>query len=154
MASGVVVFYSPLALGEALPCIKALFFNIKFDALVCDAEELEDQLVMRDPRGNPCGVVPVEHVVLVGGDVVEGNGVGLDSSSAHVPDLVAPDLIIEVLVVSGIRHEERKIFVKPGYFDHVSERVVAKRCCKLLPAIELVIESSVKSRPVIVVKHL
>ena len=154
MASGVVVFDSPLAFCEGLASTCTLLFSIKFDAGVGDTEELEDKLVMRDPRGNPCGVVPVEHVVLVGGDVVEGNGVGLDSSSAHVPDLVAPDLIIEMLVVSGIRHVERQILVNPGYLDHVTERIVAKRCCKLLPAVELVIESSVKSRPVIVVKNL
>ena len=42
-------------------------------------------------------------------DVVEGDRVGLCSSSAHAPDLVAAFIIVEVLIVSGVWHRERKV---------------------------------------------
>ena len=103
---------------------------------------------MRDPWGDSCGVVPVEYIVLVGWDVVESDSVRLNSSFAHVPDLVASYLIVEVLVVSGIRHVECIVQVIPWLFDHVTERIVSKGSCELLPAINLVLESGVECRPI------
>ena len=87
--------------------------------------------------------------MLVGWNVVESDSVRLNSSSAHVPDLVASYLIVEVLVVSGIWHVEGTVHVVPWLIDHVTERVVPKGSCELLPAINLVMESGVKCRPII-----
>ena len=87
--------------------------------------------------------------MLVGRNVVESDSVRLNSSSAHVPDLVASYLIVEVLVVSSIWHVECKVNVVPWLIDHVTERVVPKGSCELSPAINLVKEKGIKCRPII-----
>ena len=89
----------------------------------------------------------------MGWNVVESDSVRLDSSFAHVPDLVASYLIVEVLVVSGIWHVECIVNVVPWLIDHVTERVVPKGSCELSPAINLVKEIGVKCRPIIIEKR-
>lgn len=75
-------------------------------ALVCDAEELEDHLVVGDPGSDGDLVGHDEPVVVVWRNVAEGDGIGLFSSSSHAELLVAVWVIVEVLVFSGVRHEE------------------------------------------------
>ena len=150
--SGVVILDSPLALTERLLGSCSLFFCIEFNAGVGDTKKLEDQFIMSYPWSNPCGVVPEEHTTLVSWDVVKGNSIRLDSSSTHVPYLITSSLVIKVFLVSSVGHVECTIEIGPRYFDHITERAVTKGCGKLLPAINLITERSIKSRPIIIVQ--
>lgn len=114
------------------------------DASVRESEHLDDQLVVGDPWGDLDSVVHHEGVVIVGGDVVEGDGVWLLSASSHAEELVALWVVEEVLVPSGVGHQEgegrrlphagREWVVAP-----VVNAVVAVSLGELDPALGLVV---------------
>ena len=59
---------------------------------------------MSDPRSEGHSISAEEDIMLVLWDVIEGDGVRLDSSSAKFPNLVAASSVVEVLIVSGVWH--------------------------------------------------
>ena len=148
MSGGVEVLDSPLVWGESLARASGVVVNVELDALVSDAEELEDALVVGDPRGDGGSVGAENHVVLVRWDVVEGDSIWLGSSSAHGPDLVAASEIVEVLVVSGGWHGDGRVGVLPWEVDEVGEGLVAEVSGDFSPAIDLVVEEGFEARPV------
>ena len=100
----VVVFDSPLILGKALAKARSFIFNVKLDTLVGDTEELEDTFVMGDPWSEGHPISAEEDVVLMRWNIIESDGVRLDSTSSHVPNLVTSCMIVEMLIVSGVWH--------------------------------------------------
>ena len=148
MASGVEVLNSPLVWGESLARAGRIVVNVELDALVSDTEELEDALVVGDPRGDGGSVQAEEHIVLVRWNVVEGDSIWLGSSSAHVPDLVAASKIVEVLVVSSGWHGDSRVGVVPWEVDEVGEGLPSEVSGDFSPAIDLVVEEGFEARPV------
>lgn len=139
----VIVFNSELAIDESSS--HALDVSIEFNALFSDSEELQHHLVVSDPWSDLVPVQTEERVVLMNVNVVEGDGVWLDSSSAHAPDLVAAFVVVEVLVVSSVWHREREVGVCEWVSRHVLKVFVAEFFCILNPAVYLAFESPVEN---------
>ena len=59
---------------------------------------------MSDPRSEGHSFSAEEDIVLVRWNVIESDGVRLDSSSAKFPNLVAACSVVEMLIVSGVWH--------------------------------------------------
>ena len=110
----VVVLDSPLIRGKALAKTSAFIFNVKLDTCVCDAEELEDTFVMGDPWSERHPISAEEDVVLMRWNIIECDGVRLDSTSSHFPNLVATCMIVEMLIVSGVWHVHCRVNIIPG----------------------------------------
>ena len=106
-AGGILVLDSELSVYES----SAHVFHVwpDLDASLGAAEHLDHQLVVRDPWGDPDPVGEEEGVVVAGADVAEGDGVWLLSASAHAEDLVAVWVVVVVLVLSGVGHEEGQV---------------------------------------------
>ena len=152
MSGGVEVLNSPLVWGESLARAGGGVVNVELDGAVSDAEELEDALVMGDPRGDGGSLGAEDHVVLVRWNVVEGDSIWLGSSSAHVPDLVAASEIVEVLVESGGWHGDGRVGVLPWEVDEVGEGLPAEVSGDFSPAIDLVVEEGFETRPAVLSK--
>lgn len=99
-----LVLDSELSVHEPLLCPNCV--RLDLHALVCDAEELEDHLVLGDPRSDADLVGHDQSVVVVWRNVAEGDGVGLLSSSSEPKLLVTFRIVVEVLVFPGVWHEE------------------------------------------------
>ena len=100
----VVIFNSPLIGGEALAILFNFTFDVKLNTSISDAKELEDTFVMCDPRSEGHPVSADEDVVFMCWDVIECNGVWLNSASSQFPNLIASCSIEEMLVMSSVWH--------------------------------------------------
>ena len=110
---------------------------------------------MCDPWSHLHSVQGEDGVELMNVDVVEGDRVGLCSSSAHAPDLVAALVIVPMLVVSGVRHRECIVCVSEGVVWEVFEVFEVEFLCILKPATDLAFESPVEDfKGCIIVKVL
>ena len=110
---------------------------------------------MCDPWSHLHSVQGEDGVELMNVDVVEGDRVGLCSSSAHAPDLVAALVIVPMLVVSGVRHRHRIVCVSEGVVWEVFEVFEVEFLCILKPATDLAFESPVEDfKGCIIVKVL
>ena len=121
------------------------------DALVGLAEHLDDHLVVGDPWGDAEPVGDEEGVVVPFVDVVEGDGVWLGSAPAHAEDLVAVWVVVEVLVLLGVGHQEGEVVALEEWVDTpLVDAVIAVGLRVLEPAVSLV--GGVSSDPVL--EHL
>ena len=111
---GVVIFNSPLIGGKTLAFVQSFAFDVELDTLIGDAKELEDTFVMRDPRSEGHPVSAEDYIALVCGDVIECYGVWLNSTSSHLPNLIAACSVEEVLVVSSVWHIDCRVDIIPG----------------------------------------
>ena len=100
----VEVLDSPLIGGKTLAKCRSFILNVELDTGIGNAEELEDTFVMGDPRSERHPFSAEENVVLMRWNVIECDGVRLDSTSSQFPNLVAPCSVVEMLIVSGIWH--------------------------------------------------
>ena len=85
-----------------------LILNDELDTGVGDALELEHTLVVRRPWSNRHSVSAENDVMRVRRYVAEGDSVRLDSSSTHLPNLVATisTTIIEMFVMPAVWHAD------------------------------------------------
>ena len=105
---------------------------------------------MREPGSDIRPFSGDDHVALVGRHIVEGDGIGLNTTSAHGPDLVAANLVVEVLIVPGVWHESCRVCVLPRELNELAEGEIAKRLGKVSPAINLVVEIGIQSVLVVI----
>ena len=146
-ASGILILDSELPVDESSAHVLSVWSN--FDASLGFTEHLDHHLVVRDPWSHAESVGEEEGVVVVGANISKGDGVWLLSASAHAEDLVAVWVVVVVLVLSGVWHQEgevvsRKEWVAAPVVDTIE--VVGLRV--LEPASGLVV--SVASLPVLV----
>ena len=110
----VEVLDSPLICGKTLAEILSFIFNVEFDTGIGDAKELEDTFVMCDPRSEGHPVSAEDHIAFVCWDVIECYGVWLNSTSSHLPNLIAASSVVEVLVMSSVWHMDCRVDIIPG----------------------------------------
>jgi len=108
------------------------------DALVGLAEHLDDHLIVGDPWGDAEPVGDEEGVEVPCVDVVEGDRVWLGSASAHAEDLVAVWVVVEVLVLLGVGHQEGEVVALEEWVDTpVVDALIAVGLGVFEPAVSL-----------------
>ena len=110
----VVIFNPPLIGGEALALLFNFTFDVKLNTSISDAKELEDTFVMCDPGSEGHPVSAEDHIAFVCWDVIECYGVWLNSTSSHLPNLIAASSVVEVLVMSSVWHMDCRVDIIPG----------------------------------------
>lgn len=108
--AGDLVLDSELSVHEPLLALLGVWPDLH--ALVCDAEELEDHLIVGDPGSDLHLVGHDQSVVVVRGNVAKGDRVGLFSASPHAELLIAVGVVEEVLVLTGVGHEEGVVVLR------------------------------------------
>merc|ERR1719464_858867 len=117
-----------------------LIVNSNGDTLVGDTEHLDDHLIVGDPWSDAEPVGDEEGVVVPGVDVVEGDGVWLGSAPAHAEDLVAVGVVVEVLVLLGVGHQEGEVVALEEWVDTpLVDAVVAVGVGVFEPAVSLAV---------------
>lgn len=136
-SGGILVLDSEGSIDETSATV--LFVDTDGDALVGYAEHLDDHLIVGDPWGDAEPVGDEEGVVVPCVDVVEGDRVWLGSASAHAEDLVAVWVVVEVLVLLGVGHQEGEVVALEEWVDTpVVDALVAVGFGVFEPAVSLV----------------
>ena len=115
------------------------FFWSDINTLLSDAKHLNHHLVMSDMWRDLNSIRHNECVVVVRADVVKSDSVWLFSASTHAEDLVAVWIVEEVLILSSVGHEERKVVSKEWVVAPLIDSVIAKYFRVLEPAPALVL---------------
>ena len=80
-------------------------------------------------------------------NIIEGDGVRLDSTSSQFPNLVAACSVVEMLIVSGVWHVHCWVNVIPGELWEFWEAQESEIWGELPPATDLMVEIPIESRP-------
>lgn len=106
-AGSILILDSELPVDESSAHSLRVWSN--FDASLGLAEHLDHHLVVGDPWSHAESVGEEEGVVVVGANIAKGDGVWLLSASAHAEDLVAVWVVVVVLVLFGVWHQEGEV---------------------------------------------